>query len=121
MSQYKWAGIERDIEPDAKSPMSNFESYILDRKRLIDEILSRIEIQKKRIHTLILYTCQSIYIHGGKGMGTASNFPLIAKSLQDLGYEVYYFSPVAAIPARAHFAFKRLVTESSTPVAVLVS
>jgi hypothetical protein len=109
-----------EIEPDESVvmfPMNNVGSFVLDRKRLIDKILSLIKSQRDDFGSL--RTCQSVYMNGCKGMGKTINLMLLSKALKEQGYEVHYFEHAAFIPKFIYKDLESLAKNSSRRVAVI--
>lgn len=90
---------------------------MLDRKRLIDKIISLIKIH--RDYFGVIKSCQSIYINGCKGMGKTVTLTLLAKTLIKQGYVVYYFINASHIPTFMYNYLKSLMANSSRRVAVI--
>jgi hypothetical protein len=118
LSEYLWIDSTSFKQPGCMFPMYYFGNYLLDRRRLIGRILSLIEVSRNNF--VKLSVCPSVYLNGCKGMGKTSNLLLLAKSLKDLGYIVYYFSSASYITQTVVKSLNVLLKDSSIRVACLV-
>jgi len=99
-------------------PQKPFGKYVLKRKRLLKEVSKAITQQREERGT----ASQSIYLSGYRGMGKSSLLMLIAKDLNRIGYEVYYFGQTTILNDEIVEALKEKVNqkEDDKLLAVLV-
>lgn len=90
--------------------LNNLGSYILDRKRVTDEILNNIAEQQGMFDHY--ETGVSIYLHGCRGMGKTSVLMFMAKILKDQGYIVYFFTCLSSVPLHSEFEIMRLLEDN---------
>lgn len=96
-------------------PENQFGQYVLKRGRVINKIKKEMAAQLScRSGT------QSIYLSGCRGSGKTSLLLLLARSLKEDGYEVYFFRSANGIPQGASFAFESLLEDKTKKVAVLI-